>query len=616
MANLLYFVLIYFCIHTAVYSQGIDSLLLRANQLEQEPIDSNLSKVYYDLGRMTYISDKDTSLYFLNKSKEIAQGVNFAPGIQKSAYLLSTVYKKRLQYEAALENLEICIQALPSAKKRHIRCLKMAGDVHRYLNKFNVAEKYYHQADSLGQIARDTAFLGTLYNSQAIYAEQIQQFDESITFYLKSAEIDKIKKKYNDYVITLGNIIGLHLRFKEAEKAAFYLAEAQKYSAYIDEQQTTLLAFREAQIYYLQNDYEPALRSFQIAIDLANKNDDLYLKPSINLDYATCYVKMGNNSKALNLIKIGFPFAKSPTQILSYQTLFAEILVNLGRCQEAKEWIQKSEIGLEDIKDFSTKSSFYAVKAKFQYCIGNIDKGNKANDISFLYVDSSYYERKELEAKKIEKAYQTQIKEDSIKILELNNNKQSVALRNQRMGMFGFLIISLLAGGLALYYRRYTQAEKQINSLLNKEKEELETERDELVFKNKELKIINQNLKNKVNKAPTVVTEDKSSSTKVKFKSADKVYLLEPQQVLYLQAEAEGSRIYQNDGTSKWTDTSLKELRSNLHKKTFVKIFRNTIVNIEHVGWVNTTSLKLKNGKELRISRTYKQDIKDAVSFN
>jgi regulator of replication initiation timing len=233
-----------------------------------------------------------------------------------------------------------------------------------------------------------------------------------------------------------------------------------------------------------------------------------------------------------------------------------------------------------------------------------------------LYVDSSYYERKELEAKKIEKAYQTQIKEDSIKILELNNNKQSVALRNQRMGMFGFLIISLLAGGLALYYRRYTQAEKQINSLLNKEKEELETERDELVFKNKELKIINQNLKNKVNKAPTVVTEDKSSSTKVKFKSADKVYLLEPQQVLYLQAEAEGSRIYQNDGTSKWTDTSLKELRSNLHKKTFVKIFRNTIVNIEHVGWVNTTSLKLKNGKELRISRTYKQDIKDAVSFN
>jgi hypothetical protein len=92
MAKLLYFVLIYFCIHTAVYSQGIDSLLLRANQLEQEPIDSNLSKVYYDLGRMTYISDKDTSLYFLNKSKEIAQGVNFAPGIQKSAYLLSTYF--------------------------------------------------------------------------------------------------------------------------------------------------------------------------------------------------------------------------------------------------------------------------------------------------------------------------------------------------------------------------------------------------------------------------------------------------------------------------------------------------------------------------------------------
>ena len=166
------------------FSQDLDSLILRAEQLQQEPLDSNLSKVYYKLAAKTFGSNKDTCVHFLNKSLAAAQKVDFAAGVQRSAYLLSVIYEAKQNYEPAFKILEICLKALPSAKKRHLRCLKIAGDLNRNLDRFDLASKYYNEADSISKTTKDTAFISTLYNSQAILSESLQRFDDAIDYYI------------------------------------------------------------------------------------------------------------------------------------------------------------------------------------------------------------------------------------------------------------------------------------------------------------------------------------------------------------------------------------------------------------------------------------------------
>jgi len=98
----------------------------------------------------------------------------------------------------------------------------------------------------------------------------------------------------------------------------------------------------------------------------------------------------------------------------------------------------------------------------------------------------------------------------------------------------------------------------------------------------------------------------------VQIKSIDKIYNIDVAAIKYLKAEDDGTRVYYDD-TSKWTGESLKELKTKFPDDIFVQTFRGIIVNINYVLWINGTSLKLKDNTELKISRTYKQDIKDAI---
>lgn len=62
-----------------------------------------------------------------------------------------------------------------------------------------------------------------------------------------------------------------------------------------------------------------------------------------------------------------------------------------------------------------------------------------------------------------------------------------------------------------------------------------------------------------------------------------------------------------------WLDISLKSLLDRLNGDKFVRIHRSTIVNLDHVEWVNHSSLKMRNGEDLKIGRTYKKDIIERI---
>jgi len=59
---------------------------------------------------------------------------------------------------------------------------------------------------------------------------------------------------------------------------------------------------------------------------------------------------------------------------------------------------------------------------------------------------------------------------------------------------------------------------------------------------------------------------------------------------------------------------TLKQFLDNDNSNLFIRIYRSTVVNISKIKWVNHTSLMMNDGMELKVGRTYRNEIIDALN--
>ena len=582
----------------------MDSLINTIDEWEEEKQDSNLYNTYYDLIKMTYGKDMDTCQYFLNKSLVLAEEIDFKPGLQRSSYLLAVINSKKGDYENSLELLEVCIQAYPQSVKRHMRCLKMKGDFKRNKVNYDEAAKYYDEAEKYGVEVKDTVFLGTLYNSRAILYEDLSQLDKSVENYLKSAQIDKNRGDINGYFFSVMNIASQYIANYDYEKAESYINSLRVELDTLTDLQEAALLQKEAAFLSEKADYDKAIKKFEESNRIAKKIKYKGIIASNYLEIGKLLFESAQYEMAYTNFLTGLDYVTIETRIFSYYIWLGNSRINLGDCTGAEKWLNKAKGKVNSIKNYKKLRRYYSVAGKYYACINKPALSAINIDSSLIYSDSFYFERREIESRKIEATYQTKIKSDSISILTLQNEKQDVEISRRNIGLGTVSVILFLLGLLARYYVKLNEKQKQLNSYL-------ESKNEELVFKNQELEKLNQTLEKKA-VALSIKPTTQNTPKEVQIKTVDKVYNIDVAAIKYLKAEDDGTRVYYDD-TSNWTSEPLKELKTKFPEDIFVQTFRGIIVNINYVLWINGTSLKLKDNTELKISRTYKQDIKDAI---
>jgi len=100
-----------------------------------------------------------------------------------------------------------------------------------------------------------------------------------------------------------------------------------------------------------------------------------------------------------------------------------------------------------------------------------------------------------------------------------------------------------------------------------------------------------------------------TSSNKIGVKSLDKIHQIEVNNIVYCKAEDNGVRFYLRENKSIWSTIEFKALFNLLPKLHFAQVFRGTIINMTHLEWINDSTLKMSNGDELKIGRTYKKNL-------
>lgn len=213
-----------------------------------------------------------------------------------------------------------------------------------------------------------------------------------------------------------------------------------------------------------------------------------------------------------------------------------------------------------------------------------------------LISDSIQASETKVNLEKSSSKFLEKILRDSIDREVLLKENAAQRVKNYRLSN-GLLIAGvLLLASLVYQFRSLFVGQKEIN--------------EDLIFQNQELNQINQQLEQR-NASLSVKARKDIAAPTIQYESHNNIVKIETSRVKYLKAELQGVRVYYDD-LSNWTDMPLKIMNDQLPKDQFLLIYRGVMVNINHVERVKSTSLKLKDGTELKIGRTYSNKVKQS----
>ena len=469
------------------------------------------------------------------------------------------IFGKKLENEKAVEiaNNAIKIPCLDNDKEcwksnadlifRSAVCLQALNKTEQAVEKYEFLEK-----DTYG--INDSTLKAGIYNQLgSIYFRKYQN-DQGALGYFKSS-LDMLPSKSKNRYFVYNNIANCYTNLENYDSTNYYF---QKLINETDESRFLSYAYNGlGSMHDDLNNHNQAIKYYKLGLDnaLKDKNRGSELIAKINL--GKVYFKNDETKKAKSYL----------THVINSE-LFPKL--SGDRKYQAKLYSNLAEVQTYN-SDLS--SDLYKV---------------------FQTYDTIAIQRRTAEINKSVSKYEKLILRDSLAKEVLLKENEAEKVKNYRLST-ALLVMSLLfLVGLAYQFRRLFMGQKQEN--------------DELVFQNNELQKVNQQLEQKtksLSAKPKLAGEQKELSLKTK----DKTYFIPLDKVTYVQAEDDGVRVYYDD-TSKWTDVSLKIFHQELEDDSFVQIGKGVVVNVKHIAWINTNTLKMKAGAELKIGRIYKPKIK------
>ena len=359
--------------------------------------------------------------------------------------------------------------------KDFITCMKFRGFYYMEqqqsdsaLFNLNGALEYANNINHSQGIIDGHGDLGLFYRSQDLY-------DQAIEAFLKSKDVAEIAKDSLGAVIALINIAGLQGNMSDFETAQFNTQKARSLlpnseSKYLprtrSSYEATLHQIEGISLMYLR-EYEEAL----VAHDLAHQKANLSREPraiySSLINLAHLHLLMKNLAIAEDYIYKCFDHPYSQYELYQFRqyTLLSNINFAQGSCQNSIKHIQKAQKFLKDESDLTYLGLFYEAKVKLQSCIGRTDSSDFYLQKYKSIQDSMYFNRKEIEAKRVEAKYQLKSSQDSIAILNLQSGIQDNQIQDRnRLILLSTIIIGLLSALIFLLYKRHRYNLSKIES--------------------------------------------------------------------------------------------------------------------------------------------------------
>ncbi len=438
------------------------------------------------------IGNRAEAIKHLKKSLEISQEIDYYFGLKKSLNQLGINHFYLSDYDEAIkyfnQQYELGVQEkdtsiIAGSLSALGICYKTKGDLSNAINNYMKALDISEKQGQPQRVALNLFNIATLYKQQKLY-------DEALNFYMRALKVFNKENDKSNVALSYNNI-------------------GTVYQAIAESKQDSLKGIKE-----VRDDDEPALNDninliYDTALVYYEKSLELMQEINDSLNLVHIYTNIGsisknrgNYAKSIREFETALKIARNSADKMQ----IANILYNIGDSylEESKftlalDYFEESleitkEIGVKDPKHkiYQGLSEVYEKRNNYKLAYENYRQYS-------MVKDSIYNEETQRTINEMKEKYESEKKEQQLKIQEINIEKQQATIRQQRtlniaVGFGAILLLAFLI--FAFYQIRIVKKKNTLlaekNFQINQQKEEIEAQKDEieaqrdLVFKQKE----------------------------------------------------------------------------------------------------------------------------------
>lgn len=453
MRHTLLFLSVFFLINSA--TSQIDSL---KKELSKCSSDSSFSDTYLLIARSFLNKDNDSVLFYIEKAKPY--NINYLKGSASENNLIATVEFRKGNYEKSrfyfLEALKIADKQKDSLKIGAYS--NNAGLTYTYQGNYENAISLLMESLTIRELIKDPKISST-YNNIGVAYEQLGQLKKAVKFQLLA--LKEKEKQGNQLKIsnTLNNL-GIIYRKRELYDSSFY---------YYDKAlQAALKTDNLAQISNAYNN----LGFLFFNQEKATEAEDYYLKA------VSIKEKLGKTFELRN----------------SYSNL-CKLYLKKGENIKAKKYFYLAEAQKDSSDSKAISLSQQQLKVKLETALGNYQSALESSNKAFLLYQELVNEKNVKNIEELNTKYETEKKEQEIKVLNLKNTLQQAEIEQNKLIKLGFIVGSILLLLIIIIIYSLYNLKRKTNTLLTLKNEELQ---EVNAIKDQLFSVVSHDLKNPV----------------------------------------------------------------------------------------------------------------------
>jgi tetratricopeptide (TPR) repeat protein len=404
--------------------------------------------------RFYYRGNFDNAIEYFNDNISFDSSVTSnMPFLANSHKMLAGSYFNKGESEKAISEATRAINLYKTLNDTvgWAKTINLLGGIYWNLGKLDIAAQNIYKAlklrekmnDSLG-VAHSYNNIGLIYDTQGKQDDALKMYKKALEIYEKLGNSVGIGRASNNIAIILKN----KKQYTESLQMFLKSYEIDLKRNNIDDQGKTLSNIGE--LYISIGNPEQSISYLQKAKQIFEKNSNENGLAAVLINLGKAYLLKGNNYKAKESFSKGLKLAQK--------------LNSLEWQKEAHEGIYNS---LKSIGDYSNALNHFE---KFKNYDDSLKSISNLNTIDKLKIE-----------------YETEKKENQIKLLQKSNEVNRLRFEKQRNLNLLLISISILIGVILVilyFYQRKLKKDKvllqEMNSEILIQKEEIETQRDML----------------------------------------------------------------------------------------------------------------------------------------